>query len=581
MIIRDSYKQITPEELKQLRKLHKEISKDWKAVQIIDQQRADLETGGDIDKLEEKVKETRLSLRQKFDEIDEIYKKGQTRFIENTPDSDLIQYAYKILESLTFEDFVYYLAKQFKAEWIINSESEHNYFRAIHLINGETDFGAIIDYFAINLTPEIESSFNDLCNKSESLARDLQQKIYERHSDLPDLFEKALEQDRPKRKKKTHTSETDIEYIEREPSQYMHLATSMYAQTSMRVLSQPKMRVRENPNQQVWNFSDSGYTISTIKEERLGVCGLALGYQKQSKNKNTKHPVVVLQNSEVITSKHNYNVRKILLFTLDKLFDNNHLRKTGTMPEYLDITTKELIDNQVFNSRKEANEGMNESIMPLHSLSLAVMETKGKDSIITKVCSLFPKIERLKRETKTSVSTYRIHFDKGEDINYLGLFSQFTPCPSYFYRLSNRAGTLLYLIFTRANENKDKFKEGESGTINIKLSDIQKELDLPTLEDVRKSRKENERILEPIKKAIAEITKTDKESYPQEPILKLKLSSPRGKSAREYIEQGYLEVAIVSDYILKKYREIDSDHEHKKEVTRKRIARNKRLKEDK
>lgn len=577
MIIRDSYKQITPEELEQLRKLRKEISNNWKAIQIIDQQRADLETGGDIDKLEEKVKETRLSLRQKFDEIDEIYKKGQTRFIENTPDSDLIQYAYKIIESLTFEDFVYYLAKQFKAEWIINSENEHNYFRALHLINGETDFGAVIDYFAINLTPEIESSFDDLCNKSESLARDLQQKVYESLSDLPDLFEKALEQDRPKSKKKTHTSETDIEYIEREPSQYMHLATSMYTQTSMRVLSQPKMRVRENPNQQVWNFSDSGYTISTIQEERLGVHGLALGYQKQSKNKNTRHPVFVLQNSEVITSKHNYNVRKILIFALDKLFDNDHLRKTGTMPEYLDITTKELLDNQVFNSRKEANEGMNESIMPLHSLSLAVLD-KGN---ITKVCSLFPKIERLERETKTSVSTYRIHFDKGEDINYLGLFSQFTPCPSYFYRLSNRAGTLLYHIFTRANENKDKFKEGERGCINIKLTDIQRELDLPSLESVRKSRKESERILEPIKKAVAEITKTDKENSPQEPILKLKLSNQDGKPAREYIEQGYLEVTIESDYILKKYREIDSDHEHKKEVTRKRIARNKRLKEDK
>ena len=580
MRIQESLKQSTPEELEKLRDLHSKYSKQLEKRQKIIEESPDSEnaTEEDKEKLRARLREIRKESDKIWGRIVEINKDISNRFLESMSESELMEYAFRVLESLTFEDFIYYLSRNWKPEWIQVRKPDLIFYDSIVFINDYTDFGIIASYFTDNLALVFTEQFDQLISKQDQLARDFKQGILDNIADLPELFKKVKEeQDRQKSNKKSHTSESDIEYIEREPSPYMHLSTSMYTQTSMRVLSQPKMRARENPNQQVWNFSDSGYTISTIKEERLGLHGLALGYQKQSKNKNTKHPIFVLQNAEVITSKHNYNVRKILLFALDKLFENNHLRKTGTMPEYLDITTKELLDNQVFNSRKEANEGMNESIMPLHSLSLAVYD----NGTIIKVCSLFPKIERLERETKTSVSTYRIHFDKGENINYLGLFSQFTPCPSYLYRLSNRAGTLLYLIFTRANENKDKFKEGASGTINIKLSDIQRELDLPSLEDVRKARKENERILEPIKKAVIEITETDKETCPNESMLTIRWSPRKNLTAREYIEQGYLKITIESDYILKKYREIESDHEHKTEATRKRIARNKRLKEDK
>lgn len=582
MIIRESLKHFTKEELTQIRQLNEELTTQFEEqAKVYEKCRKSGENANE----NPEIKKYRLANRELSTQIKSLYEQGQTHFIESRTDSELIDYAYKILDYLTFEDVIDYLSIYEKPEWITDKMEtpEWLFAESLGCIYGETDFGLVMDYFDKNITTdgELYNHYSDLVDKAENLAKGYQAELTKNLANLADLFAQAQERRRKKAiekaKDRTHTPETDIQYQPRTPSKYMSLSTSMYSQEAYYALS------RARANQLGFNFDEpleqGGYKIIPIEDKKLGLKGLALGYQKttnpkkSAKQKKKTHPIFVLQNADIIESKHNYNPRKLYCFILDKLFNNDYLREGASMPSFIDITTKELLDNGVFNSRKEAIDGINESIIPLTSLSLA--EFNKDNGTIKGIDVLFPSIKQ--REEEKSVNTYRIFFQSG--LNYLGIFNQFTPCPNYIYRLPNRAGTLLYKLFTQANMNKDRFLDGKSGKLNIPLTTVQDYLDLPSLESVSKSRKENERILKPIQKAIAEITQIDKEMYPNEPIIKLTLSNREGLSAKEYIQKGYLTLEIKSDYILKKYREITTDHEHKKEVTRKIIARNKRTKE--
>ena len=578
MIIFESPKHTTPEELEQIKNLYSQLSKQTKTLERA--YKKCVKNGEDVND-NKTLKKYRLENRELIEQLESIQRQGQTHFLENKTDSELIAHATKTLDSLTFEDFIDFLSAHNKIEWIQHGDGKLNDF-GLNLIYDFTDFGLIIDYFSRSPLPTFEThenQFRDLATRAEKLSQEFANELYQRRDELPTLFKQARERAEKRREVRTITSETNIEYQPKRPNKYMSLTTSMISQEVSYALS------RARATQLSFSFDEpleqGGYRIIPIEDKKLGLKGLALGYQKttnpkkSARQKTTTHPIFVLQNADIIESKHNYNPRKLYIFILDKLFGNDYLREGATMPPYIDITTKELLDNGVFNSRKEAIDGLNESIIPLTSLSIA--EFDKNTQYIKGVSVLFPSIKKLEGKEKT-VTTYRISFQN--ELNYLAIFNQFTPCPNYIYRLPNRSGTLLYKLFTNANMNKEKFLEGEVGKINIPLTTIQDYLDLPSLESVSKSRKENERILKPIQEAISQITELDKKMYPDEPIIKLTLSSREGLSAKEYIQKGYLTLEIKSDYILKKYREIATDHEHKKEVTRKRIARNKRTKSE-
>lgn len=127
-------------------------------------------------------------------------------------------------------------------------------------------------------------------------------------------------------------------------------------------------------------------------------------------------------------------------------------------------------------------------------------------------------------------------------INWRVITLFYTKIPRYYFKLSNRAAEMLYVIFTTANKRKKDI--AEKGYFTISLRAIHTRLLLPNENEIRKPK---QYIKDPIEQAITEIEDAHKEAYPRSTKLFTMELQPQGIDAapiKEYLDNGYLKISL-------------------------------------
>lgn len=133
--------------------------------------------------------------------------------------------------------------------------------------------------------------------------------------------------------------------------------------------------------------------------------------------------------------------------------------------------------------------------------------------------------------------------------NWKVLLDKFTVLPNYFYRLSTKAGLLLYRIFSSLRQENGKIKK--SGHLSLNLGKIATDIGLPQID----------RVKDPKSKILDKLTDSVEEILNQERLngngdLFLRVVYPEGKkTVKEILDNGYIEVSLkngaVKDYFLR------------------------------
>ena len=189
MLICESIKLLTHEEFEQVREYHQELKKGVETHNEILQKLKECKEDKLRGEYRQQLKESSLYCEQYSNKIEALLKKGTDRLLESKTPSELIEHAYICLESLTFEDFSYFLACHYQPEDTLFTDVVLLMMETTIFINTQTDIGCILSY--LSSIPEFEKESIKLQEDIERVSQNLREKLEENLPTLSDLFKNA------------------------------------------------------------------------------------------------------------------------------------------------------------------------------------------------------------------------------------------------------------------------------------------------------------------------------------------------------------------------------------------------------
>lgn len=256
------------------------------------------------------------------------------------------------------------------------------------------------------------------------------------------------------------------------------------------------------------------------------------------KTKKESVVVVGVDDAETILRKDNVPFLKMLLFTLQKMTEQN-------FPLEIGFPLSEIVDVGIYSNTNNARRAFQNFFDQQTKITL-----RGK---ITKEGRRNKKIF-VEEEGGILFYHYKIKNNYvrlwvNENLNMEFIAPYFMMFPRFFYGLSNNAFSLGYYIFYLARQNTKSIKEKGTFTINLDL--IRDRMGLPTVEETRRGgRKYREWIRNPIERAIDEIEQAAL-NIPEAQDLNFTITpyikDTETNDINEWLE-GYLEIGLKGDF---------------------------------
>jgi len=247
-------------------------------------------------------------------------------------------------------------------------------------------------------------------------------------------------------------------------------------------------------------------------------------------NKQNGNTVIVeIAQAEKYLSKTSKTFTKTLLFTLQKMNDQNFPLEVG-------FPLQELVELGMYSTTSNAARAMKEFFSQQKQIMLSGKVKKGRNTIKEEGGVLFYHYRIENGYVKLSVN---------ENFNMEFIANYFTVFPRFAYALSNNAFNLVRYIFSLARQNASKIKN--NGTFTIGLDSVRENLGLPAPEEVKNSRYK-QLIIEPIEAAIDEIEEAAK-TVPEAQNYGFTIT-PIGTNTTNINQwlSGYLEIGLKGDF---------------------------------
>ena len=246
---------------------------------------------------------------------------------------------------------------------------------------------------------------------------------------------------------------------------------------------------------------------------------------------------------------NNGPVKKLFVRILAKA--NERALYNGIVTNDVIFHLDDLIEDKQYTSRRTAKKGVGTSLDILTGVKITLKGDATRGRV------LFPTydIER----------TGRVRVVLNEDLNWREIASFFMLLPSYYYRLSNRAGDLLFYICYLARQNLNDIQD--HGYFTISFRAIQNRLMLPSEKENKNPQRD---IKDPINDAITEMEDANLETQ-NNTDLQFELVCDDTLPIAEYLDTGYLKVFVnnaLADTLLETKRQNDRkriEAEHKRE----------------
>ena len=236
---------------------------------------------------------------------------------------------------------------------------------------------------------------------------------------------------------------------------------------------------------------------------------------------------ITIPDIEALTGRRKA-LNKMFLFLLIKVNQQAYSNGTLTQNE-IGFSLAELVEAGLYKNDDSARAGLKKAADFFQTMKIKGEIKRGTLNKITEYASevLFPGY-RIKKGYCTIFISERVEW---------GLVTQFfTILPRRAFLLGNRPFDLLWYIFYIARQNAAELKK--AGKFNIGLRAVQDRLGLP---DEHATKSPQRDIKEEIERAITEIEDTLRE---RDFTITLKPENIEARSIGEYLQHGYLEIAL-------------------------------------
>lgn len=211
----------------------------------------------------------------------------------------------------------------------------------------------------------------------------------------------------------------------------------------------------------------------------------------------------------------------------------------------------EFVKNGRYSTPNSARKGVKDGLDLLLNMSFTMVRKDKNGKAKEEIVGVRPYRNYIIKNGEVTVNL------ETEFFNWRIFLDKFTVLPNYFYRLSSKAGLLLYLIFGALRQNYEKLSA--VGHININLGRIANDIGLPQLDEKLKDPKS--KILKRITDSVDEILKQDEINGSRD--LVLNVIYPEKKTVKEILTNGYLEISLRSGGAKGYFEEISRDREKK------------------
>lgn len=211
----------------------------------------------------------------------------------------------------------------------------------------------------------------------------------------------------------------------------------------------------------------------------------------------------------------------------------------------------EFVKNGRYSTPNSARKGVKDGLDLLLNMSFTMVRKDKNGKAKEEIVGVRPYKNYIIKNGEVTVNI------ETEFFNWRIFLDKFTVLPNYFYRLSSKAGLLLYLIFGALRQNHEKLST--VGHININLGSIANEIGLPQLD--KKIKDPKSKILKRITDSVDEILKQDEINGNGD--LVLNVIYPEKKTVKEILTNGYLEISLRSGGVKGYFEEISRDKENK------------------
>ena len=194
----------------------------------------------------------------------------------------------------------------------------------------------------------------------------------------------------------------------------------------------------------------------------------------------------------------------------------------------------EFVKNGRYSDTTSARRGVKAALDLLLDVSFTMVRKDKNGKAIEEIVGVRPYKNYMIKNGEVTVNL------ETEFFNWRIFLDNFTVLPNYFYRLSSKAGLLLYLIFGAIRQNHAKLRA--VGHININLGRIANDIRLPSIDDDKKPKDPKSKILKRITDSVDEILKQDEINGSRD--LVLNVIYPEKKTVKEILTNGYLEISL-------------------------------------
>lgn len=239
------------------------------------------------------------------------------------------------------------------------------------------------------------------------------------------------------------------------------------------------------------------------------------------------------ENNPDILFKGRFGAQYMYVFLLQKM---NSLSVDGNVYfKSISFRLDEFVKNGRYSDTTSARRGVKAALDLLLDMSFTMVRKDKNGKAKEEIVGVRPYSNYMIKNGEVTVNLETEYF------NWRIFLDNFTVLPNYFYRLSSKAGLLLYLIFGALRQNHEKLRD--SGHISINLVRIANDIGLPSIND--KSLKDPKtKILKRITDSVDEILKQDEINGSGD--LVLNVIYPEKKTIKEILTNGYLEISLRS-----------------------------------
>lgn len=314
---------------------------------------------------------------------------------------------------------------------------------------------------------------------------------------------------------------------------------------------QPAAPLRQNEDQ-FYNLPNSPASNLLMETLGAGIAVAELGQRHQQishnatytakKNKNRRKITYISSKAEItielgdinLFSGSNKAAKKLFILALIKA--NEQAVYEGKLTKgYVTFPLQELIDIGAYKDTRSARRGFKSAIGTLTSLKVSgrIQKNKKQGNDIDALAVVF---------TTGAIVNNQCTIMLNPVIDWGFLLQYFTLLPRYYFKLSNRAGDLLYYIFYLARQKTREIEKRGYFTIGFRA--IQTKLMLPSENATKNPTRD---IKDEIDKAIEEI-ETEHSSYYDNMDFQLLPVCNEDAPIADYLDNGYLKVTLKGNF---------------------------------